>query len=124
MVSNHFSHNGDDMLKSKHDNKESDLSHERIRLAALNSKVMSAEKAAELFQEGMTVGMSGFTRAGDSKAMPVALAARASKTPFSINLLTGASLGNDSDALMASAGLLLVVHLSKSIPCYGKDQCG
>lgn len=80
--------------------------HERIRLASLNSKVMSAEEAAQFFQDGMTVGMSGFTRSGDSKAMPVALAARASKEPFSINLLTGASLGHDSDALMASSGLL------------------
>ncbi|MCQ9615322.1 succinate CoA transferase [Paenalcaligenes niemegkensis] len=80
--------------------------HDRIRLASLASKIMTADQAGEFFQDGMTVGMSGFTRAGDSKAMPVALAARAAKSPFAINLLTGASLGNDSDGLMASAGVL------------------
>lgn len=79
---------------------------QRIRLASLKSKVMTADQAAEFFQDGMTVGMSGFTRAGDSKAIPAALAARAAVNPFKINLLTGASLGNDSDALMANAGVI------------------
>ncbi|MCP1366507.1 hypothetical protein BIS06_14880 [Halomonas sp. BBD48] len=38
-------------------------------------RVMSAEDAAALIQNGMTVGMSGFTRAGEAK--DVALARRA-----------------------------------------------
>lgn len=79
---------------------------ERIRMASLRSKVTTAEQAVGLLSDGMTVGMSGFTRAGDSKAMPVAMAARATSQPFQITLLTGASLGNDSDAMMASAGLI------------------
>jgi succinyl-CoA:acetate CoA-transferase len=79
---------------------------DRIRRQALMSKVMSAQDAARLFQNGMTVGMSGFTRAGDAKAMPLALVERARHEPLSLTLITGASLGNDSDGLMANAGLL------------------
>lgn len=79
---------------------------DRIRLSSLHSKVMSAEQAAALIQDGMTVGMSGFTRAGEAKAVPMALAERAKKTPMKINLFTGASLGNDLDKIMTEAGLL------------------
>ena len=79
---------------------------DRIRLSSLHSKVMSAEQAASLIQDGMTVGMSGFTRAGEAKAVPMALAERAKKTPMKINLFTGASLGNDLDKIMTEAGLL------------------
>lgn len=35
---------------------------DRIRLSSLHSKVMSAADAAGLIEDGMTVGMSGFTR--------------------------------------------------------------
>lgn len=79
---------------------------ERIRLSSLHNKVMSAEEAASLIQDGMTVGMSGFTRAGEAKAVPMALAERARKSPMKINLFTGASLGNDLDKIMTEAGLL------------------
>ncbi|MNT83038.1 Succinyl-CoA:coenzyme A transferase [compost metagenome] len=50
---------------------------ERIRLARLHDKVVSADEAAALIRDGMTVGMSGFTRAGDCKEVPFALARRA-----------------------------------------------
>ncbi|WP_211453271.1 acetyl-CoA hydrolase/transferase family protein [Collimonas antrihumi] len=79
---------------------------DRIRRPALMDKVMSAQQAALLFKDGMTVGMSGFTRAGDAKAMPLALVERARHEPLRLTLITGASLGNDSDGLMAEAGLL------------------
>jgi acyl-CoA hydrolase len=49
---------------------------DRIRRPALMNKVMTAEQAALLFKDGMTVGMSGFTRAGDAKALPLALVER------------------------------------------------
>ena len=78
----------------------------RIRHPAFLNKVTTAEQAARLFRDGMTVGMSGFTRAGDAKAMPIALAERARREPLRLTLLTGASLGNGSDGLMADAGLL------------------
>ncbi len=40
---------------------------DRIRLSSLHSKVMSAADAAGLIEDGMTVGMSGFTRAGEAR---------------------------------------------------------
>ncbi len=43
---------------------------DRIRLPSLLDKVMSAADAAALIEDGMTVGMSGFTRAGEAKAVP------------------------------------------------------
>ena len=82
------------------------MDSQRIRQPGLADKIMSAEAAALFFAHGMTVGLSGFTRAGDAKAIPRALAARAMQDPFSLTVITGASLGNDSDALMARAGLL------------------
>ncbi len=50
---------------------------DRIRLSSLQNKVMSAHEAAALIRDGMTVGMSGFTRAGEAKAVPLALIDRA-----------------------------------------------
>lgn len=79
---------------------------DRIRLPSLLSKVMSAADAAGLIQDGMTVGMSGFTRAGDAKAVPHALAERAKLSPLKISLMTGASLGNDLDKQLTEAGVL------------------
>lgn len=78
---------------------------ERIRLARLRNKVMSAEDAAVLIRDGMTVGMSGFTRAGDCKAVPFALAERAKQHPLQITLMTGASLGHDADKVLSDAGV-------------------
>ncbi|EEG07580.1 succinate CoA transferase [Pseudogulbenkiania ferrooxidans 2002] len=79
---------------------------DRIRMRALKDRVMSADEAATLVQDGMVVGMSGFTRAGDAKDMPVALAKRAREQPMKITLITGASLGHDSDKALTEAGLL------------------
>jgi len=79
---------------------------DRIRLPSLMSKVMSAADAAALIQDGMTVGMSGFTRAGEAKAVPQALAERAKLSPLKISLMTGASLGNDLDKQLTEAGVL------------------
>lgn len=79
---------------------------ERIRMSALHSKVMAAADAAALIQDGMTVGMSGFTRAGEAKAVPHALALRAKVHPLKISLMTGASLGNDLDKELTEAGVL------------------
>ncbi|KAB8042511.1 acetyl-CoA hydrolase/transferase family protein [Janthinobacterium aquaticum] len=79
---------------------------DRIRHPGLLGKVMSAAEAASLFHSGMRVGMSGFTRAGDAKALPRALAERSQQEPLELTLITGASLGNGSDGLMAQAGAL------------------
>ena len=79
---------------------------DRIRHPGLLDKIMSAGQTATLFRNGMRVGMSGFTRAGDAKALPRALAERALQEPLALTLITGASLGNGSDGLMAEAGVL------------------
>jgi len=82
------------------------LYEHRIRRADLLERVMTADAAARLFAPAMTVGMSGFTRAGDAKALPRALVERARTEPLGLTLITGASLGNDSDGLMANAGVI------------------
>lgn len=82
------------------------MSLDRIRLANLRDKVINAEQAAEFIKDGMTVGMSGFTRAGEAKAVPQALAERAKIHPLKIDLITGASLGNDLDKKLTEAGVL------------------
>jgi succinyl-CoA:acetate CoA-transferase len=78
----------------------------RIRMAGLLDRIVSAEEAASWIEDGMTLGLSGFTRAGDAKAVPMALAARAHGKPFQVNVYTGASLGSDIDKVMAEAGIV------------------
>lgn len=80
---------------------------QRIRHSDLHLKVMPAEEAVQFIEPNMIIGMSGFTRAGDSKAIPIALAAKsATQGPLNLTLFTGASLGNDSDGLMANSGVI------------------
>ena len=79
---------------------------DRIGLTSLWGKVVGAEDAALLIKDGMTVGMSGFTRAGDAKVVPLALAERATEEKVKITLLTGASLVSDVDKTLAQAGCL------------------
>ncbi|NMM27400.1 MAG: acetyl-CoA hydrolase/transferase family protein [Glaciimonas sp.] len=79
---------------------------DRIRLPLLRNKVTTAAAAAEWVQDGMTVGMSGFTRAGDVKKVPLALADRARHEKLKITLITGASLGHDVDKVLTEAGAL------------------
>ncbi len=79
---------------------------DRIRLKSLWGKVTSADEAAQWIRNGMTVGISGFTRSGDAKAVPLALAERAASEELKITLMTGASLGNDVDRILTEAGVL------------------
>jgi hypothetical protein len=79
---------------------------DRIRCAGLRNRVTGASEAASWIKDGMTVGMSGFTRAGDVKVVPAALAERARHEKLKISLLTGASLGCDTDKLLTEAGAL------------------
>lgn len=78
----------------------------RIKNDMLLPRVTTPEAAAALVHDGMTIGMSGFTRAGEAKAVPLALAERASKHQMGITLITGASLGNDLDRTLGEAGVL------------------
>jgi len=79
---------------------------DRIQSEELRAKIVSADEAASLVKDGMVVGMSGFTRAGDAKLVPHAMAKRAKEHPFKISLLTGASLGHDTDKILSEAGVL------------------
>ena len=84
----------------------SDDYRKRVRRPELLERIVSADEAAGLIEDGMTVGMSGFTRAGEAKAVPLALADRARREPMKITLMTGASLGNDLDKTLAEAHVL------------------
>lgn len=79
---------------------------DRILRRDLHTKIMTAEQAATLIHDGMVLGLSGFTRAGDAKAIPAALVARAKQENFKVSIITGASLGHGSDGAMAEAGIL------------------
>ena len=83
-----------------------DALQNRIRLPALKDRITSAESAAQWIHDGMTVGMSGFTRAGDAKEVPLALAERALSQQLKITLMTGASLGDNVDKTLTEAGVL------------------
>ncbi|TCL90645.1 succinyl-CoA:acetate CoA-transferase [Rhizobium sp. PP-WC-2G-219] len=78
----------------------------RIRRKSLLEKITTPEAAAALIKDGMIIGMSGFTRAGDAKAVPVAMVERARTDPFQITLITGASLGHDIDRMLTEAKIL------------------
>ncbi|RHW38284.1 acetyl-CoA hydrolase/transferase family protein [Lysinibacillus yapensis] len=76
----------------------------RIGITSLRSKVATPEEAAAFIQNGDIVGMSGFTRAGDAKVVPLALAERAKNNDLKIDVYTGASLGPEVDQILAQAG--------------------
>ncbi|PZR21865.1 MAG: propionyl-CoA--succinate CoA transferase [Flavobacterium psychrophilum] len=79
---------------------------ERIKFEDYKNRIISASEAASLFRDGMTVGSSGFTKAGDSKAVLPAFAARAAHEDIAITLITGASLGHTTDSDLAEANAL------------------
>ncbi len=79
----------------------------RIRREELKSKIVSAEEAAMLIKDGMTVAASGFTPSGYPKAVPLALAKRAEAgEKVGITLLTGASVGDELDGALSRAGVI------------------
>ena len=78
----------------------------RIRNEQLRSKVVTAEEAATWIKDGMVLGMSGFTRAGDVKVVPLALVEKAKTESFKVDVYTGASLGPEVDQYMAEAGII------------------
>lgn len=77
-----------------------------IRNKAFLDKVVSAEEAASWIEDGMNLGMSGFTLFGEPKEFPLALSKRGENKDFKINLYTGASLGPAADQSMAEAGII------------------
>lgn len=69
---------------------------------------MSADDAAQIIEHNAMVAFSGFTPAGSPKALPAAIARRASEfhqaqKPFQIRLLTGASISAAADDVLSEA---------------------
>src|SRR5690606_7498948 len=79
---------------------------ERIKVANLRDKVTTAQEAVKLIKNGMFVGSSGFTKAGDSKVVLPELARYGQENDIEITLIAGASLGHGTDGKLASAGVV------------------
>ena len=80
----------------------------RIASPAFAAKLTDADTAASFIQPGATIGASGFTGSGYPKALPAALAARASAAhangdTFTVSWFTGASTAPDCDGVLAAA---------------------
>lgn len=79
---------------------------DRIKNTDLLTRVKEVNEVLDLFEDGMVVASSGFTKAGDSKVILPALAANNASRPIKITLITGASLGHETDAKLTEAGVL------------------
>ena len=75
---------------------------DRVRNKDLQAKIVSAEEAAAFIKPGMSIGMSGFTASAYPKAIPLALAERMKKEPFTVDIWTGASTGPEIDDTLAA----------------------
>lgn len=79
----------------------------RIRNKDLEKKVMSAEEAAKLINDGDVVVSSGFTPSGYPKVVPSALAKRKENgEDIGITLITGASVGDELDGELSRTGVI------------------
>ena len=82
------------------------MTENRILYQDYEAKIISATEAANVIQDKMIVGSSGFTKAGDSKAVLPAFAKRAEMEEIGITLITGASLGFTTDNDLAKNNAL------------------
>ena len=80
----------------------------RFRCAALQDRVMSAAEAANLIEDRMTVAVSGFTPSGCPKTVPLAISeqVRSGQRKLRLNLLSGASTGDELDSDWASLNII------------------
>lgn len=79
----------------------------RIHCEDLWEKVRSAREAASYIEPGMTLGVSGFTQSGYTKAVASALAKRAEAgEKLGLTVYSGASLGDEFDGKLTRAGVL------------------
>ncbi len=94
------------------------LTSERLRHPLLFDKVVTADQAAEWIQDGMTVGVSGFTPSGYPKAVTLALA-RAVKAgkQCRIAIWSGASVGPEIEEELAAVGAV-----SRRAPYYAASN--
>jgi succinyl-CoA:acetate CoA-transferase len=83
------------------------LTAEHLRHPALFAKIVTADQAAALIGDGMTVGVSGFTPSGYPKKVAQALArAVAAGRKCRINLWSGASVGPEIEEELAAVGAI------------------
>lgn len=81
------------------------LDQTRLRNPALFRKITTAEKAAELIQDGMNVGVGGFTPSGYPKKTTLALAQAIKKgRKCRVNIWSGASVGPEIEEALAAVG--------------------
>lgn len=79
----------------------------RLRSPKAMDLIQTAREAAALIDNGMTVGVSGFTLSGYPKEVPLALAERVREgEKLKIDLYSGASVGPEIDAALADAGAI------------------
>ncbi|WP_225035192.1 succinate CoA transferase [Winogradskyella sp. SM1960] len=79
---------------------------QRVKYSAYLDKIQSPEKAALLIKNHHILGVSGFTKAGDSKAVLPQVAKRALFEDLKVTVMSGASLGYNTDADLAKNGAL------------------
>lgn len=82
------------------------MSMNRVKHPLLKGKIITAQEAVTFIKDKMTVATSGFTKAGDSKAVLPELARYAKENPLKISLLSGASLGHGTDGALAESHVL------------------
>ena len=79
------------------------LDSSRLRNPELFKKIVDPEKAALLIEDGMNVGVSGFTPSGYPKKTTMALArAISAGKKCRINLWSGASVGPEIEEELAA----------------------
>ncbi|EGV44801.1 succinate CoA transferase [Bizionia argentinensis JUB59] len=82
------------------------MQRKRIKYPAYLERIQTPEAAALLIKNHDILGVSGFTKAGDSKAVLPKVAQRAGHEELKLTVLSGASLGYDTDADLAKNGAL------------------
>lgn len=81
---------------------------ERIRNKELYDKIMTPHEASLIIEDGMIIGVSGFTPSGYPKVVPLALAKRVEESgeDLKVTLYSGASLGPEIDEAWTAAKII------------------
>ena len=97
------------------------MEQERIRCPQLLDKVISAEEAAWMIEDGMNIGVSGFTPSGYPKAVPLALAeqVKSGQRQLKVNLWSGASIGAKGRASSGISVITMAAIFSEGHTTYG-----
>lgn len=82
---------------------------------------ITAQEAAEMIENGSTIGFSGFTAPGTPKFVPEAIAAKAEKEhaegrPFKVNIFSGASTSDHADGALSRANAINMRAPYQNVP--------